>query len=160
MALPFLPAEHITDTFLRLETRNNNQAVQDVLDYIYRQWIRNSVFPVQFWSVYKTSVRTNNDVEGWHNRINNITSARGKVPFYCLITELYQETTTIPLQLKLVSEGKLKRHQRKSSRQTQGRLFSLWDNYSNNIISASRLLKDCAGIYAPKPTQWIDMYSN
>ena len=79
------------------------------------------------------------------------------VPFvhdknYCPIAELYQETTAIPLQLKLVSEGKLKRHQRKSSRQTQGRLFSLWDNYSNNI-SASRLLKDCAGIYAPTPTQ-------
>jgi hypothetical protein len=74
---------------------------------------------------------------------------------YCLIAELYQETTAIPLQLKLVSEGKLKRHQRKSSRQTQGRLFSLWDNYSNNI-SASRLLKDCVGIYAPTPTQWID----
>jgi len=92
-------------------------------------------------------------VEGWHNRINNITSARGKVPFYCLIAELYQETTAIPLQLKLASERKLKRHQRKSSRQTQGKLFSLWDNYSNNIISASGLLKDCAGIYAPTPTQ-------
>jgi hypothetical protein len=118
MALPFLPAEHITDTFLRLETRNNNQAVQHVLDYIYRTWIRNPVFPIQFWSVYKTSVCTNNHVEGWHNRINNITSARGKVPFYCLIAELYQETTAIPLQLKLVSEGKLKCHQRKSSRQT------------------------------------------
>jgi hypothetical protein len=90
-------------------------------------------------------------VEGWHNRINNFTSARGKVPFYCPIAELYQETTAIPLQL--VSEGKLKRHQRKSSRQTQGILFYLWDNYSNNIISASRLLKDCVGIYAPTPTQ-------
>ena len=41
MALLFLPAEHITDTFLRLETRNSNQAVQHVLDYIYRTWIRN-----------------------------------------------------------------------------------------------------------------------
>jgi hypothetical protein len=91
-------------------------------------------------------------VEGWHNRINNITSARGKVPLYCLIAELYQETTAIPLQLKLASEGKLKRHQQKSSRQTQGRPFSLWDNY-NNIFSAYRLLKDYAGIYAPTPTQ-------
>ena len=154
MTLPFLPAEDITDTFLRLETRNSNQAVQHVLDYIYCTWIRNPVFPIQFWSVYKTSVRTNNDVEGWHDRINNITSARGKVPFYCPIAELYQETTAIPLQL--VSEGKLKRHQWKSSRQTQGILFYLWDNYSNNIISASRLLKDCAGIYAPTPTQWIE----
>ena len=108
MTLPFLPAEDITDTFLRLETRNSNQAVQHVLDYIYRTWIRNSVFPIQFWSAYKTSVRTNNDVEGWHDRINNITSARGKVPFYCLIAELYQETTAIPLQLNLVSEGKAK----------------------------------------------------
>jgi hypothetical protein len=55
MALPFLPAEHITDTFLRLETRNSNHAVQHVLDYIYRTRIRSPVFPVQFWLVYKTS---------------------------------------------------------------------------------------------------------
>ena len=85
------------------------------------------------------------------------------VPFvhdknYCLIAGLYQETTAIPLQLKLVSEGKLKRHQRKSSRQTQGRLFSLWDNCSNNILSASRLLKDCAGIYTPTCTYTVNRH--
>ncbi|XP_071133066.1 uncharacterized protein [Mytilus edulis] len=53
--------------------------------------------------------------------------------------------------LKLVSEGKLQRYQRKQSRQTQGRLFALWDEYCNNSISASRLLKECASVYGPPP---------
>jgi hypothetical protein len=61
------------------------------------------------WSVFMSPVRTNNDVEGWHNRFNSNVVTRGPVPFYHLVTELYAESTDIPIQLKLISERKLKR---------------------------------------------------
>lgn len=94
MALPFLPPEHIPDTFNRLQekaTNQDNQAIQDVLHYVYRTWINNNIFNIEYWSVFMTSIRTNNDVEGWHNRINYRVAARGPVPFYSILTELFSE---------------------------------------------------------------------
>ena len=151
MALPFLPPEHIPDTFNRLKEKATNQDIQDVLNYVYRTWINNNVFNVEYWSVFMTSIRTNNDVEGWYYRINYRMAARGPVPLYSLLTELYSEAADIPLQLKMVTEGKLQRYQRRHTRQIQGKLFTLWYQYCSNTISASRLLKECAGIYGPPP---------
>jgi len=130
-----------------LKWKPPTKTIQDVLNYAYRTWINNIVFSVEYWSVFMTSIRTNNDVEGWHNRINYRVAARGPVPFYSLLTELYSEAADIPLQLKMVTEGKLQRYQRRHTRQIQGKLFTLWYQYCNNTISASRLLKECAGAF-------------
>ena len=64
MALPFLPANHIRETFDALKTRANTDPLMRLVDYIDRQWMSNGVFDVPSWSVYGQSVRTNNDVEG------------------------------------------------------------------------------------------------
>ncbi|OWF42706.1 hypothetical protein KP79_PYT24969 [Mizuhopecten yessoensis] len=74
-----------------------------------------TVFPISNWCVFNTAVRTNNDVEGWHHRLNTRVNVRGPVPFYLLIQQLFREAEAIPMQLKMVTEGKLKRHQRKRS---------------------------------------------
>lgn len=34
------------------------------MDYVYRTWIRSSIFKIHHWSVFMTSIRTNNDVGG------------------------------------------------------------------------------------------------
>ena len=64
LALPFLPATHIRETFDALRVRANTDPLMRLVDYIDRQWMLNSVFDVPSWSVYGQSVRTNNDVEG------------------------------------------------------------------------------------------------
>ncbi|KAH3790757.1 hypothetical protein DPMN_168964 [Dreissena polymorpha] len=41
--------------------------------YVGNTWMTNVVWAVENWSVYGRSVRTcstNNDVKGWHNRLN------------------------------------------------------------------------------------------
>ncbi|OWF36870.1 hypothetical protein KP79_PYT02735 [Mizuhopecten yessoensis] len=75
------------------------------MDYVYNTWIRSRVFKIKEWSVYGESIWTNNDVEGWHNRLNSRCSNRGPVPFYPLIQELFKEATAIPLQVRMISEG-------------------------------------------------------
>jgi hypothetical protein len=65
------------------------------------------------------------------------------------VTELYAKSTDIPIQFKLVSEGRLKRCQRKWSRQIQGQVFGLWQQYSRREITASQLLRECAFVYGP-----------
>ncbi|CAC5392288.1 unnamed protein product [Mytilus coruscus] len=136
MALPFLPPEHITDTFLQLDARAPQAIVPHHL-------------PDPPLSVFMSAIRTNNDVEGWHNRFNTNVATRGPVPFYQMVTELFAEAGDIPLQLKLVSEGKLQCYQRKKSRQVQGKVFSLWNDYCERTTSASNLLRECAAIYGP-----------
>jgi hypothetical protein len=95
-------------------------------------------------------VRTNNDMEEWHNRFNSKLLLGDLCrPFYHLVTEQYAKSTDIPIQFKLVSEGRLKRCERKWSRQIQGQLFGLWKQYVRREITASQLLRECAFVYGP-----------
>ena len=126
------------------------QTVVPVMDYVYNTWIRNNVYPIRNWSIFMCSMRTNNDVEGWHNNLNSRVSSRDPVPFYLLVTELFKEASDLPMTLRLVTEGKLRRYQRKKTRQTQGRLFNLWKRYCDHEISVSHLLSSCGAIYGPQ----------
>ena len=66
MALPFLPAEHISSAFEALFTQAADVGgpVLKVVDYIKRTWITNQMWRPENWSVFRETVRTNNDVEG------------------------------------------------------------------------------------------------
>jgi len=39
--------------------------------HMERQWISSTTWPPTTWSVFRQPVRTNNDVEGWHCRLND-----------------------------------------------------------------------------------------
>ena len=75
MALQFLPAEYITTQFEAMEASGAPPTINRLLAYYRSQWIDSRVFPVAAWSVFNREVRTNNDVEGWHHRFNNIKLA-------------------------------------------------------------------------------------
>eukprot|EP00105_Crassostrea_gigas_P033585 XP_011457017.1 PREDICTED: uncharacterized protein LOC105349049 [Crassostrea gigas] len=114
------------ETFLRLDERAP-QFLAPLMDYVYRTWIRSSIFKIHHWSVFMTSIRTNNDVGGWHNRLNTSVVTRGSVPFYHLLLVLHREATNITVQMKMVYEGKMQRFQRKRTLQVEGRVFKLWN---------------------------------
>ncbi|XP_052693734.1 uncharacterized protein LOC128172000 [Crassostrea angulata] len=130
------------ETFLLLDGRAP-EVLAPVIDYVYRTWIRSSVFKIHHWSVFMTSILTNNDVEGWHNRLYTSVATRGSVPFNHLLLVLHREA------ISMVSEGKMQRFQRKRTLQVEGRVFKLWNNYCEISITASKLLKGCASIYGP-----------
>ena len=48
------------------------------------------------------------------------------------------------IQSRLVSEGKLKRNQRKKYKGLQSKLKKLWKRYNDNTISISNLLSSCS----------------
>ena len=60
-------------------------------------------------------IRTNNDLEGWHRRLNN-HGRTGQVQFYLLVELLHREAKFVSIQTKLVSDGKLKHQQKKKYR--------------------------------------------
>lgn len=145
LALPFLPAEHIPAMFGTL-AGNATPPLQPLVDYIRTTWIENPTWPVTSWSIFGLVVRTNNDVEGWHNRIN----ARGtNLNFYRLVELLHREARIVTLQTQLVGQNKLSRAHRTVYKQVQAKLEKLWQRYRERQITTGHLLRACSRLYGP-----------
>ena len=145
-ALPFLPAEHIEPTFRNLREKADGEQVTAFMRYVEDTWLSSTVWEIKSWCVFGQTIRTNNDCEGWHHRINRRAQKRN-LQFYILISLLYKDASLLTTQIKMVSEGKLRRYQRKNNRAIQGKLFRLWSDYETGTVSVNGLLKKCGGIY-------------
>ena len=66
-------------------------------------------------------------LEGWHHGLNKRAAGRCGLPLYMLVDLLHKEARLVSLQIRLVSERKLKRMQRATYRQMQNRLFDMWE---------------------------------
>ncbi|KAG1653158.1 hypothetical protein GQR58_025784 [Nymphon striatum] len=82
-ALPFLPADDIASAFQKLSDKVDASACRltAFFQYVHDTWITNRTWPLQSITVFGRSIRTNNDVEGWHNRINR-RAKKSNLPFY------------------------------------------------------------------------------
>ena len=129
MALPFLPHHQISRMFLRLEVQAQTEPLQNLVAYIRRQWIESTVFLPKNWSVYQQAIRTNNDIEGWHNALNRRAGGQSGLSMYSLIELLEREARLTAVTIRLVSERKLKRVQRKQYRNLQAKLFDSLEQY-------------------------------
>ena len=148
-ALPFLPADKIPSVFSRLFRRANSAELKELTYYIRTNWIDSNMWPPECWSVYRRVIRTNNDVEGWHYRLN-ARARKNSLQFYLLIQLLYREASAVKWQVKFMSDGKVLRRQRKCYRSITARLNELWTDYDNDNISVRKLLRECSKLYNPK----------
>ena len=112
MALPFLPAEKIETRFYRLQRRATTDSLKKFVQYVTDNWIKSEIFLPTTWSVFMEAVRTNNDLEGWHNALNRRAKGKTHLPLYSLIQLINKEASLVALQVRLVSDQKLRRHQR------------------------------------------------
>ena len=71
MALPLLPPEHIRPVFNHYKPTAPTEPLQQLYSYMLDTWISGSTWTPVDWSVFGVAVRTNNDLEGWHTRLNN-----------------------------------------------------------------------------------------
>ena len=106
MALPFPPHEQIPGTFYELKALANDHPLEQLCDNVRRQWITSNFYQPKRWSIFSKEIRTNNDTEGWHRRLN-IMKKREQIQFYLLVKLLHREGSFVKLQTRLVSEGKM-----------------------------------------------------
>ena len=97
--------------------------IQQLMEYVSLAWISNTIWPPSSSSIFMLSVRTNNDVEGWHHRLHRGASCRANLPFYMLVGLLFQEAGLTVLQMRLVSEKKRRRIHRAKYRSLQEKIF-------------------------------------
>ena len=116
---------------------------------IKENWIRSTVWPSKCRSVFMQSVRTNNDIEGWHRSLNRRVAGRYGLPLYMFVALLHKEARLMLLQIRLVSERKLKQVQRSTYCEVQRRLFELWEAFNKKEKSLKQLLKGYANINRP-----------
>lgn len=148
LALPYLPAEHIQPMFTSLVTKATTPMLVDLALYIRLNWIDGELWTPDKWSVFGQAVRTNNDVEGWHGMLNR-HAKRGNISFYLMVRLLHEQAQLVNMQVRLVTDQKLKRRQRKQYRQVQGQLFGAWSSYIDGEVSAKQLLCRCAHLMCP-----------
>lgn len=149
LALPFLPSHEIIEQFEQLESDATTSQLQQLVSYIRKQWIDNTLFTPQDWCVYGQPIRTNNDIEGWHNALNRRACGRSNLPLYMLVELLHKEAQLALLTIKLVSDHKLTRVQRKKYRVLQGKIFSEWDKYQSRERTGRQLLRAISKINGP-----------
>ncbi|XP_078699332.1 uncharacterized protein LOC144926444 [Branchiostoma floridae x Branchiostoma belcheri] len=92
-----------------------------------REWLGNSIWSVEEWSVYFQLIRTNNDLEGYHTRLNK--QAQHSLGLYMLVGLLSREADYVNLQAKMVSMNRLTRYQRRPYRVLQSKIFTLFEQY-------------------------------
>ena len=106
MALCYVPATHIRPLFRALIEETNSPALKMLVCYMKSTWIDSSIFKPENWSVFGLPFRTNNDVEGWHHRMNKKT--KPNTPFYLLVQVFNAEAREIPINIELLSLLKFK----------------------------------------------------
>ena len=113
MAIQFLPAEYIPAQFEEMKAAGPPPTTNRLLAYYRAQWLENRVCPVAFWNAFNRTIRTNNDVEGWHHLFFNIVTNQSSLNMYKLIHLLHVEARNVNIQVSFLSNGALLRHHRK-----------------------------------------------
>ena len=82
------------------------------------------------------AVSTSNNVEDGHHGFHRRASNRCQLPLYLLIDKLHLEARLTSLHIRFVSWNKLRRIQRKPSRNLQLNIFGLEEEFINGNRSA------------------------
>ena len=76
--------------------------------YTFFNVIAGDLWKPESWSAFNEPVRTNNDIEGWHGMLNR-HAKRGNLAFYLMVRLLHEQAQLVGIQVRMVSEEKLKR---------------------------------------------------
>ncbi|KAL3892039.1 hypothetical protein ACJMK2_004279, partial [Sinanodonta woodiana] len=149
LALQFLPSAHIrpqttinTSRVQMLQMKATTPATQTLIGYLRRQWLDNPVFPAEACSVYRQKVRTHNDAEGWHHRLNARAQHMG-LGFYQLVPLLRRDADLLRFAVQCNDLGREKRCFR-----FEKSLNALWDQYMQHDIKTCQFLSSVGELYS------------
>ena len=152
MSLHLIPHEKIESQFTRLKaellqlklTPVEMAMLDEFFKYFDDTWI--VMWSPAKWSVFMQFVRTNNDCEGWHNKINRRAPVTG-VNFYKLVPLLRHEARVVPLECELLSQGFNSRRVHPLQNTIHDLLFNAWESYNDREDTTTELLNACAQLY-------------
>ncbi|XP_071840820.1 uncharacterized protein [Apostichopus japonicus] len=146
MAIGYLPLALVRLNFWELVTNNSTQclvacypAMQQFIQYLENNYISdNGNFPAQLWNVFHrdNDTRTNNHVEGFHQRWNNIIG-RAHPSLWLFLRKMKDEQHLLEITVASAGRGEAPPHRRRKWRTLQQRITRLRDEY----LSGKRTLQ-------------------
>ena len=123
----------------------DNSKVQSYADYFDETWM-NGQFRPRMWNYYAHSgPRTNNHLEGWHNRMKRI--ARKAHPNLYEVLELFQrEQAATEVTIQQLEAGGIRKAKRRKVVQREEKIKSLQDELAageRNIDSYISAIRHC-----------------
>ena len=98
-----------------------------------KTWFSSSVWKPQDISAYQRLVRTNNDLEGYHRRLNARIN-KDNPSLFSLLEVLYKESQLVNLTAKLVTSNTVKMQRQRKTQERQGKLEDLWSEYDSGTL--------------------------
>ena len=144
--LPLLPQRDMIKSFEEMEM-NADPRLTDLMQYMRSTWFNSSVWKPANLCSYQRLVRTNNDVEGYHRRLNQ-RCVTAHPSIYKLLEVIHSEARLVELTAKLISSNAVGMTRSKKTTEKQARLTSLWDRYASDDMSVSDFLAE-ASAFAP-----------
>jgi hypothetical protein len=132
MALPFLPAVVIRNTFNLLQAASDPR-LGALFQYFINQWLVTT--PVAMWCIADMDVRTNNALEGWHRRLNGLLGRHHPNIWQC-ICMLQQEQAASEVTIQQILAGHVVNRRRVAYRECDRRIHRLRDRYQHGTITA------------------------
>ncbi|KRY47436.1 hypothetical protein T03_3888 [Trichinella britovi] len=87
LATAFLPVPHV-NTGVSLLEAGTTGTLAALFQYFRQEWMTDERLPL--WNVHNVNIRTNNHLEGWHNRLNR-KAGKSHNGFYELLELLIAE---------------------------------------------------------------------
>lgn len=150
-ALAFLPPSEIPAAFDQVKALSpeNTEGVIEYFENNYvhgrvRQTLRNRsvrraspLFPPEIWSVHDLvelgCPRTQNVVEGWHNRWNNLIG-KAHIGVYKIIEEMRKEQKQTDLQVECINRGAPRPTKRNQYANRENRILSIFDERNDRSL--------------------------
>lgn len=143
-ALPMLPLECVEVGFAYVQQKAEALDMEQLFSYIKKYWFGQGAtagWTPKDWVVFGVWTRTNNDLEGWHRRLNAMF-ANPHPNLYQCIGVLFSEAKTAKFQVSMVAHGAMSKSSTTLTVRRQKQLGALWSRLTERDITVSGFLKE------------------
>ena len=141
LALAFLPIFQIPLSFENLKSQCS-QELQPLFEYFESYWINKIEHAL--WNMHKVQRRTNNNLEGWHLRLNRKVG-KAHANIYEFLSNLIQEQGATETLLSQIAAGNIQSLSKNDKyKQVNEKIERLTANYNSEEINIDEFLKGIA----------------
>ncbi|KRY36457.1 hypothetical protein T01_13752 [Trichinella spiralis] len=144
LATAFLPF-HDVAAVVKLLGRDATGSVAVLFNYFRVEWMPPDRLPL--WNVYNVNIRTNNDLEGWHFKMNRLAGKR-HLGFYELLQLLIDEQGSTETLIQQVTSGRVTASdlqvKNKKYEELQQRITALTAEYDGGTRTMEQFLRSVA----------------
>ncbi|KRY28672.1 hypothetical protein T01_12879 [Trichinella spiralis] len=144
LATAFLPF-HDVAAVVKLLGRDATGSVAVLFNYFRVEWMPPDRLPL--WNVYNVNIRTNNDLEGWHFKMNRLAGKR-HLGFYELLQLLIDEQGSTETLIQQVTSGRVTANdlqvKNKKYEELQQRITALTAEYDGGTRTMEQFLRSVA----------------